>query len=131
VNVFFITHWFPTANQPSYGIFILEHARAVARTHTVTLLHILGVDPTLKQPIQILPTENYPGIMVYQLSYLHPKVPYTTWIRRIMGAMQVFEMASEKYGHPNIIHANVNNTADGGGAGASGECTGGAQRAQQ
>ncbi len=112
MNVFFITQWFPTDKQPYYGIFVLEHARAVARIHTVTLLHIQGVDPTLKQPIQITPVTTFPGISVYQLSYQHPKVPFTTWIRRINGARQVFRMASEKTGRPDIIHANINNTAD-------------------
>jgi glycosyltransferase involved in cell wall biosynthesis len=112
VHVFFITQWFPTDPQPLYGIFVLEHARAVAQIHTVTLLYIHGIDPTLKQPIQITPITTYPGMMVYQLSYLHPEIPFTTWIRRINGARQAFKLASEKYGRPDIIHANIGNTAD-------------------
>lgn len=112
MNVFFVTQWFPTVTQPFYGIFVLEHARAIARTHTVTVLHIKGVDPNFTQPVQIATNQDYPGITEYQLSYQKPTIPFTTWIRRLIGARQAFSMASAKYGRPDIIHANINNTAD-------------------
>ncbi len=112
MHVFFITQWFPTVKQPLNGIFILEQARAVARMHHVTLLHILGVDPTLNQPIQIMARSDYSDIDVYTLSYQRPKIPYTAWIRQVHGARKVFGMASKDHGRPDIIHANVSNTAD-------------------
>ncbi len=112
MHIFFITQWFPTVKQPYYGIFILEQARAVAQVNHVSLMHILGVDPTVDQPIQITTRSDNPGIDVYTLSYQRPTIPFTTWIRQVKGARKVFGMASKNHGSPDIIHANVSNTAD-------------------
>jgi glycosyltransferase involved in cell wall biosynthesis len=112
VHVFFVTQWYPTTQHPFYGIFIHEHARAVARIHKVSLLHILGIDPTLSQPIQITPRLVQQDFMVYQLSYRRPMIPRTAWLRQFYGARQVFNIASQNFGRPDIIHANINNTAN-------------------
>ena len=112
MHVFFVTQWYPTIQHPFYGIFIQEHARAVARMHKVSLLHIQGVDPTLNRPIQITPQFVSQGFMVYQLSYRRPMIPYTAWIRQLWGARQAFAISSRKFGQPDIIHANINNTAE-------------------
>jgi glycosyltransferase involved in cell wall biosynthesis len=111
VHIFFVTQWFPTTQQPFNGVFILEHARAVARIHRVSLLFIQGIDSTLQQPIQITAQSIQQGFMVYQLSYRHPMIPYTARIRQLNGARQVFNIASHDFGRPDIIHANINNTA--------------------
>jgi glycosyltransferase involved in cell wall biosynthesis len=112
VHVFFITEWYPTAERPIYGIFILEYARAVARIHKVSLLYIQGVDPALSQPIQITHQLDRQGLMVYQLSYRRPMMPRTSWLRQVIGAHQGFNLAVKNFGKPDIIHANVYNTAD-------------------
>ena len=112
MHVFFITQWFPTLQQPFNGIFVLEHARAVARIHSVTLLYIRGVDPTLKRTIKVTQDTDSAGFTVFELSYRHPRTPFTTWFRRISAGRQAFKMASDQYGRPDIIHANIWNTAD-------------------
>jgi glycosyltransferase involved in cell wall biosynthesis len=111
VHVFFVTEWYPTAELPIYGIFILEHARAVARKHNVSLLNILGIDTALDQPMQVNEQLLQPNLIVYQLTYSKPTIPRTAWIRKFIGARQVFSSASKNFGHPDIIHANVYNTA--------------------
>jgi glycosyltransferase involved in cell wall biosynthesis len=112
VHVFFVTQWYPTTQNPFYGIFIHEHARAIARIHKVSLLHIHGLDPKISQPIQIIPRSVNQNYMVYQLSYRRPVIPRTAWMRKIFGARQAFNTASQNFGRPDIIHANINNTAD-------------------
>ncbi len=111
MHIFFITQWFPTPSQPYYGIFILEHAQAVAKKHTVSVLHIQGIDPGSYSPVSITSRPDIPGIDVYQLSYQHPKLPYTTWLRQLSGAFKVFQKASQAHGRPDVIHANIWNTA--------------------
>jgi glycosyltransferase involved in cell wall biosynthesis len=112
VHVFFVTQWFPTTQHPFYGIFVLEHARAVARMHRVSLLHIQGIDPTLKRSIQITPKLVQPGFRLYQLAYRHPMLPYTAWMRQLNGVHQAYNLASQDFGQPDIIHANISNTAE-------------------
>jgi glycosyltransferase involved in cell wall biosynthesis len=112
VHVFFITQWFPTPGRPNYGIFILEHARAVAKKHTVSLLHIHGIDETLDHAIRITRLTESPGIDVYQLDYRRPKMPYSSWYRQLKGAFRAFQLASKQHGRPDIIHANIGNTAN-------------------
>ncbi len=111
MHVFFITQWFPTAQQPISGFFVLEHARGVSQIHQVSLLHIQGVDKTLKQPALITIEEDRKGLMIYHLSYQRSVIPYTTWIRQWIAAKHVFDQVERQFGRIDIIHANVNNTA--------------------
>ncbi len=111
MHIFFITQWFPSAKYPIYGVFILEHAKAVSRMHKVSLLNIRGVDQSLAQPIQVTPEQVQPNLTIYHLSYRHPIIPFTSWLRKYAGAYQVFSSATKQFGHPDVIHANVNNTA--------------------
>ncbi len=112
MHVLFVTEWLPTPEQPIYGIFILEHARAIARLHRVSVLHIQGVDPSLNQAIHIQPEVIDQNITIYRLSYRKPWLPRTAWIRQINGARQAVKLAASTYGKPDIVHGNVHNTAD-------------------
>jgi glycosyltransferase involved in cell wall biosynthesis len=111
MHILFITEWYPTPKHPTYGVFILEHARAVAKIHRVSLLHILGVDKTLHQPIQITREQIHQNFIIYHLSYRRPILPYTSWLRKYAGAFKGLNIATECFGRPDVIHANVSNTA--------------------
>jgi hypothetical protein len=49
LKVLFITAWYPSPANPVDGVFVREHARAVARRHDVTVLHC--VEPTDEEPL--------------------------------------------------------------------------------
>lgn len=112
MHVFFVTQWFPTDEKPYYGIFILEHARAVAQMHQVSLLHIKGVNPRLSKSVEITTQAAEPNLEIYHLSYRRNTIPFTTWTRELAGAKQVFDQCTRRAGQAEIIHANVWNTAD-------------------
>ncbi len=112
MHVFFITEWFPTADHPYNGIFVMEHAQAVSLRHSVSLLHIQGVDPTLSQAVQIAAQPVNHSLTIYHLSYRRPVIPYVAWLRQLDGAWQVLRRVANQFGPVDIIHGNVSNTAD-------------------
>ncbi|NJD59596.1 MAG: hypothetical protein C3F13_00125 [Anaerolineales bacterium] len=112
MHVFFVTEWFPTEQRPYYGIFILEHARSIAKLHKVSVLYIHGVDSASSSSIQITSRIENQNLTIYQLSYRRLIIPGSTWIRQLNGAWQVFKRSTQDASRPDIIHANVNNTAD-------------------
>jgi glycosyltransferase involved in cell wall biosynthesis len=111
MHIFFITQWYPTPEHPTYGVFILEHARAVAKILRVSLLHIQGVDQTLQKSIQITNEQVHQNFIIYHLSYRRPALPHTSWLRKFAGARKGFNFATQCFGCPDVIHANVSNTA--------------------
>jgi len=107
-HVIFITHWYPTEDNPISGIFIREHARAVALFHQVSIIHIVGVSQ-VGSGIEKVADEN---LTVYRLSYPKPFFPKTGWLYRFLGARRIFQELIHSNHQPVIIHANVYSSSD-------------------
>lgn len=111
MNVLFLTQWFPTKESPANGIFVMEHARAVSLTHQVVLIHVKGVRPAGAKAHMSLDqvTER---LAFATVSYQKSSLPKTAWIQRLYQTFHVFREVSSTGFTPDIIHANVYNTAD-------------------
>jgi L-malate glycosyltransferase len=107
-HVLFITHWFPTAASPVSGVFIREHARAVAEFHQVSILHIHGISQS-RPGIEKVADEN---LTVYRLSYPKPFLPKTGWLYRFLSTCRIFQELIHSNNPPDIIHANVYSSSD-------------------
>ena len=107
-HILFITHWFPSDENPISGTFIREHARAVAGFHQVSVIHVSGV------------SQEHPGIdevadgdlAIFRLRYPKPVLPKTGWLYRLSGANRIVQELIRRNNRPAIIHANVYSSAD-------------------
>jgi glycosyltransferase involved in cell wall biosynthesis len=107
-HVLFITHWYPDENNPVSGVFIREHARAVALFHRVSIIHIIGVSKA-HPGIEIFVDEN---LTVYRLGYPKPFLPKTGWLYRFLGTRRIFRELVYAKNQPDIIHAHVYSSSD-------------------
>ena len=107
-HILFLTHWYPNIDSPVSGVFIREHARAVALFHQVSIIHILGISqshPGIKK-------EADENLTVYRLSYHKPFLPKTGWLYRFLGTRHIFHELIHSNNPPAIIHANVYSSSD-------------------
>ena len=111
MNVIFLTQWYPSADNPVAGIFVREHALAVAGFHQVYVIYVVGLRHELSSFPAITPVLDGP-LSTYTLTYPPARIPKTTWINRMKVVDQVFVSLVSKGIHPDIIHANVHNTCD-------------------
>jgi glycosyltransferase involved in cell wall biosynthesis len=107
-HILFITHWFPTIENPVSGIFVREHARAVALFHKVSVIHVRGISQTALGIEQVADED----LTIYRLSYPRPVLPKTGWLSRLRGANRIFQELLHHSDRPAIIHANVYSSAD-------------------
>ncbi|MEJ2599269.1 MAG: glycosyltransferase [Anaerolineales bacterium] len=110
-NILFLTHWYPTPEMPIYGTFIREHARAVARYHPVTLIHVQGVDSSLSGTYQFNRQENG-NLTEIHMKYRKHSFPRMTWLRRFRGVDQIVKELNESGHKPDVIHANIFSSSD-------------------
>jgi glycosyltransferase involved in cell wall biosynthesis len=111
MNVFFLTQWYPSPESLIEGIFVREHARAIANYHRVFVVYIKGLHAgdTLSPKIK---REKDGPLAVHIVGYPRPKIPKTAWLQRVIGVFKVFTELASGENAPDIIHANVYNTAD-------------------
>jgi glycosyltransferase involved in cell wall biosynthesis len=111
MNVFFLTHWYPTSESPVTGIFIREHARAISLYHKVFVVHVVGMQRS-NSALPKIQQEDENELTVFRVGYPKPKIKKTSWFQRLRLVNQVFNNLSSSGFRPDIIHANVYNTAD-------------------
>lgn len=112
MNILFITPWYPTEAHPHAGVFVQEHARAVAATGAVDLrvLHVkpgrgnglYGVEKVRKED----PEQGFEVEHAYLQSLL-PPLFYYVWppmVRLIEHRIQ--QMVHDGF-KPDLVHANV------------------------
>lgn len=111
MNVIFLTQWYPSPENLVSGIFVREHAMAVAQYHQVYVVFVKGMRPELSTFPQIKPVQDG-SLTTYVVTYPHGRIPKTTWLNRIKAVFRVFESLLARNILPDIIHANVHNTSD-------------------
>jgi glycosyltransferase involved in cell wall biosynthesis len=110
LKVLFITHWYPVPEQPVKGIFIREHARAVAERHDVVVLHCAGKEPLL-DAMWRMEEETAPemtaGIPTYRVWRRSGPVPGVSSAAYLQGVIGAYRRLAEAGFRPDILHANV------------------------
>ena len=107
-HVLFITHWYPAQDNPVNGVFIREHARAVALYHQVSIIHIQGIHQARPGIEKVLDED----LTLYRLSYPRPILPKTGWLYRLLSTRRIFRELLIAKNQPDIIHANVYSSSD-------------------
>jgi glycosyltransferase involved in cell wall biosynthesis len=81
-HILFLTNWYPTKENPSFGIFVKRHSQALSRNYNVTVVHLLF--------------EKGSGLI--RFSYFKSDFNENTYILRISGFLFKFF-----YYIPNVV----------------------------
>ncbi len=110
LKVLFITAWYPSPANPVDGVFVREHARAVARRHDITVLHC--VEPTDEEPLagrverEVDPAG--PGEPpVYRLHRRRPRMRGTGLPAAVLATGRAVRRIARDGFSPDIVHAHV------------------------
>ena len=114
MEALFLTKWYPSEANPVFGVFIREHAKAVARYANVTVLQIAGIDPGLTKSWEIRKEKNTEitgGLPTYRLYFRPSIIPKTATVYCLRSVFSAFQRISAQGRSFDIIHANVHNAA--------------------
>lgn len=110
MKVLFVTSWYPTQNNPNYGIFVKEHAKAIQATSTEIV--VLAVLTERSKSFFKLLTDDYideSGIRTVEIKLLsrfrdiiHYLIPLQNRI-----AYHYFKKQISRTFSPDLVHSNV------------------------
>ena len=106
LKILFLAAWYPSKENPVEGIFIKEHAKAVALYNDVTVIAFTGNSRSLRRLYKV--SENIEdGIRTLRIKYVGLPIPKTKDLIRWWSVISMFrKMLKEGY-KPDIIHAHV------------------------
>ncbi len=111
MNVLFVTCWYPTLTNPGLGVFIKEHAKAIA-TQPGIQLKVLQVWPQkgnslFRKQIEVYSDEN--GIETHQIIIFSFAYKFIYLLNKLLNsvAFGYFEQKIAPSWKPDIIHGNV------------------------
>lgn len=100
-KILFISSWFPNKVQPTNGNFVQRHAEAVSLTHSVSVLHAMGV---MNQKESYVLERKWNGrireIIVY---YRASRIPIISFFRKFRAYLRGFSLVEI----PDLVHANI------------------------
>ncbi|RMH07662.1 MAG: glycosyltransferase family 4 protein [Nitrospirae bacterium] len=109
-KVLFITAWYPLPNNPVFGTFVKEHAKAVQRFDDVVVLHCVGRDQHLpglwRMEQEAAPTLTE-GIPTYRLWERAFPMLQASYVVRLWSVLRAVHCIAEQGFRPDIIHAHV------------------------
>jgi glycosyltransferase involved in cell wall biosynthesis len=113
LKVLFLTEWYPVPEQPVKGIFVREHARAVARNHDVVVLHCAGKDPLLDTFWRVeeeTDAEITAGLRTYRLWRRSGPIPGISSASYLQGVIGAYRQLVASGFRPDLLHANIYET---------------------
>lgn len=110
MRVLFVTAWYPTRSNPTMGIFVREHAKAVALYDDVVVLHSAGFRPDMND-LWTLDVETdadlTEGLTTYRVWYGKWPILRTNALMTTYSVLRAFGGILSSGFHPDIVHANV------------------------
>lgn len=103
MKVLFIAGWFPQ-NDNYTGIFVKEHALAVAREHKVAVIH--GEKNSKQENKLEFSSTIEDGMQILRFTY-RKRSFFSSYPRYIRGMLTSFEKIISSGFKPDIIHANI------------------------
>lgn len=110
MKVLFITCWYPTKENPGFGIFVHEHAKAVQRAGAeVRVLHIWPVKDRRYWYKPVVSSSNKDGIDVTAIRLLsrYPGLWYNFWPVLEYEMYKVLQKTVTAAWVPDILHGHV------------------------
>jgi len=108
VKVLFMTRWYPTPEFSYGGVFVREHAKAVAREHQVTVLHCEGLrDGSSSGFEEDTDPELTEGIPTFRVWHRRLPVPRSSYALYLATALNAFQRLRARGLAPEVIHAHI------------------------
>lgn len=101
-KVLCIAGWYPNINNPTEGIFIQEHIRAIARLHDVVVIY-RDYNPSDTQ-ISDSVEDGIRTIRYHKRSWIPKQLSYLIFSLQIKSIVK--KLLTDKGWHPDIIHAH-------------------------
>jgi glycosyltransferase involved in cell wall biosynthesis len=104
LRVLITPDWYPWPDQPLFGVFCREQARAVARLVDVAVL-TWRVDPDLRVPFR-LEVADEDGLTTLRLRVAHGRVPRSTFGFKLVGSLMALATLRQRGWVPDVLHAH-------------------------
>jgi len=106
IKVLFIASWFPSRVKPTASTFVLRHAEAVSLYSDINVLHVCFDNNLKRSKFEIV--EEKRGVLNIIFIYIKkPGLFLNKFPLYLKAYKRGYKFISEKYGKPQIIHANV------------------------
>lgn len=109
MKVFFLPRWFPVPDDPLWGLFVLNHALAVARYADVRVIYVDKSDQAPKGAKPYL--TSIEGIPVVYTFYRGSKMRFPgnliNLYRMVVAWHRTWKFAVKTWGKPDINHVNI------------------------
>ncbi|MBN1874331.1 MAG: glycosyltransferase [Anaerolineae bacterium] len=109
LKVLFITDWYPNPQRPVEGVFVKEHAKAVARFAEVVVLHSGDATPEIRGLWKVTRETNpefTQGINTYRV-HRHTSLPVLSIALHLGSVLSTYRRIVADGFTPDIIHAHV------------------------
>jgi len=106
LKVLFIPGWYPSKKNPVAGIFVREHAKAVALYNDVVVLYSEGVDRSVRS-IYHIDDNMEDGLRTLRIRYRKSPIPKTSYFIYLWSMGAAFRKLVKDGFKPDVIHAHV------------------------
>jgi glycosyltransferase involved in cell wall biosynthesis len=103
-KILFISSWYPTEENPTHGIFVQRHARAVSLLNDVVVLYVCGTE-NFENEFTVNRTESFSE----HIYFFDKRNKSMLKKRKIIGDLysKGFKKIADEFGKPDLIHLNV------------------------
>ena len=106
-KILFLPSWYPSKEDPTNGIFIKEHAKAVSLHNEVVVLYNEGHDKNLKKIWHIISDKKENGIRTIRIKDKKSLIPKISYFFYLWSIKQAFKKLLGQGWKPDIIHAHI------------------------
>lgn len=104
MRVLITPDWYPWPEQPVFGVFCREQARAVSRVADVTVL-TWRRDDALRVPFRVEVADE-DGLRTFRVRYGRTQIPWTGLACKLAGSLQALRILAKDRWRPEVIHAH-------------------------
>jgi len=108
-KILFVSGWYPTDENPSYGIFVKRHAQAAALSNVVSVLYVHTVQSDERCIIKITTTEK-DNLLEIKISINKKRLvlgPLEKAYYFVKALITGYYLVKKRLGKPDLVHANI------------------------
>ncbi len=107
LKILFLPAWYPSEKNQVAGVFVREHAQAVALYNEVTVLYNEGAEKHVKGLYKIVSDKTEDGIRTMRIRHKKSPIPKTSYFIYLWSIFKAFRKLIYEGQRPDIIHAHV------------------------
>ena len=107
LKILFLPAWYPSEENRVAGVFVREHAQAVALYNDVTVVYNEGVGKHLNGLYKIVSDKTEDGIRTIRIRHKKFPIPKTSYFICLWSIFKAFRKLMREGWRPDITHAHV------------------------